>query len=412
MPNYQFGGTSYSPEDARWQDVLAKAYEKKVRPSCMCITPAPSMYISRANARYIIKRMPGSGSTHGITCDSYEAPAILSGIGEVMGTAIQEDLETGNTTLKLGFALSKVPGKLPPEPSDESKDTVKSPGTELSMLSTLQYLWSEAQFHRWSPKMDGKRNWGLIRHYLLKACEQKLAKNKPLSSLLYCPESWSQDAKERIAESRRIAFSKISESTHGKRSLMLLIGEVKSFSPSRSGVEMKIKHADIGFQMKESLYKALQKHFAPSIDLWDAHIEDGAHLIAIATFGVNQALTPEIEEISLMLTTPGWIPIEGVMEWTLVNKVHDQKRHFIKGLRFNLSKKKPLASVLLTDTENACALFIQPASPPENFSQELYEMLIKDPMDYWIWDAAHAMPDIPEPMIRQPTIISGEDSHD
>ena len=412
MASYLFGQNTYTPEDQRWQQVLSKAYEKKLRPICLCLSPGPAMYIARVNARYLIKRMPGSGSTHGITCDSYEAPAILSGIGEVMGTAIQEDTETGNTTLRLGFALSKVPGKLPPEPSDEAKDTVKSPGSELSMLSTLHYIWSEAQFHRWSPKMEGKRNWSLIRHYLLKACEQKLAKNKPLGSLLYCPEHWSIDAKERIAESRRIAFSKISESSHGKRSLMVLVGEVTTFTPSRFGVEMKIKHADTGFQMKEGLYKSLQKHFAPSLDLWDAHMEDGAHLMAIATFGVNQALTPEIEEISLMLTTPEWIPVEGVMEWNLVRKAHEQERYFIKGLRFNLPKKKPLASVLLTDTEKACALFIQPANPSEEFIQELHAMLTKDPMEHWIWDAAVAIPELPPSTLREHANTQNETLND
>lgn len=411
MASYRFGQHTYSTDDSRWQDILAKAYEQKVRPACACVSGVDAqMYIARTNGRFLIKRMPGTGQRHALACDSYEAPEILSGVGEVMGTAIVEDIDSGNTTLKLGFALSRIPGRAPPEASDEPIDSVKSESSKLSLLSTLHYLWSETHFHRWSPKMEGKRSWTLVRHYLLAAAHKILIKNKVLSDLLYCPEHWSINAKDRIAESRRLLFQKVAGANHGKRSLLMLIGEVKSFSPSRFGIELKIKHADIGFQMKEAVYQKLQKHFADTFALWEAHADEGAHLITIFTFGVNTALTPEVEEISLMLTTPSWIPVEGASDWVLVQKALEQKRYFVKGLRFNLSAKKPLASMVLTDVEKACALFIQPANPPEFYSTELHELLSKDSMEYWIWDSAQAMPTLPAPTYkRNPSTLESHD---
>ena len=411
MANYRFGQHAYYTDDPRWQDILAKAYEKEVRPVCGCVTGVDAvMYIARMNGRYLIKRMPGSGSHHALTCDSYEAPEILSGVGEVMGTAIIEDVSSGNTTLKLGFALSRVPGRAPPETSDELKSSVKSESSKLSLLSTLHFLWSETHFHRWSPKMEGKRSWTLVRHYLLATSSKILIKNKRLSDLLYCPEHWSIGAKDRIAESRRLLFDQVASTNNGKKSLLMLVGEVKSFSPSRFGIEMKIKHADVGFQMKEGVYQKLQKNFSSILALWDAHCEEGAHLIAILTFGVNLALTPEVEEISLMLTAPSWIPVEGVTDWVLAQKAQEQKRYFVKGLRFNLPLKKPLASMVLTDTEKACALFIQPANPSDLYISELQELVSKDPMEYWIWDSAQAMPDLPTPTFRR--ISPSQESHD
>ena len=75
------------------------------------------MYVSKVSGHFQIKRMPESGADHSADCDSYEPPAELSGLGEVMGHAIKEDVEQGMTMLKLDFALNKIAGRAPPAPS-------------------------------------------------------------------------------------------------------------------------------------------------------------------------------------------------------------------------------------------------------------------------------------------------------
>jgi len=47
------------------------------------------MYIAKVGNRYIVKRMPDTGQLHSPDCDSYEPPAELSGLGEVLGSAIK-----------------------------------------------------------------------------------------------------------------------------------------------------------------------------------------------------------------------------------------------------------------------------------------------------------------------------------
>src|SRR6185295_12858265 len=62
-----------------------------------------SMYVARVAGQFIPKRMPGTGAQHDPGCESYEAPPELSGFGDVVGRAIQEDTDTGVTLVKLGF---------------------------------------------------------------------------------------------------------------------------------------------------------------------------------------------------------------------------------------------------------------------------------------------------------------------
>ena len=54
-----------------------------------------------SKGKYVMKRMPNSGSTHRPDCAAYEPPAELSGLGEILGTAIQENIKEGTTTLNL-----------------------------------------------------------------------------------------------------------------------------------------------------------------------------------------------------------------------------------------------------------------------------------------------------------------------
>ena len=77
-----------SPE---FRALLPHAYEERLRPMCMCREPAVAMYIARMDDQYLVKRMPLSGREHDPACPSYEPPYELSGLGPLIGSAIQID---------------------------------------------------------------------------------------------------------------------------------------------------------------------------------------------------------------------------------------------------------------------------------------------------------------------------------
>lgn len=93
MGHYRIGTQSLGSEDPALQGWLAHAYAGKIRPLCLCRSPAAEMYIAKVSGHFVLKRMPNSGGAHAPSCDAYEPPPELSGLGQLMGSAIQEDAE-------------------------------------------------------------------------------------------------------------------------------------------------------------------------------------------------------------------------------------------------------------------------------------------------------------------------------
>ena len=78
-------------EESLLQAALSNSYQAKSRPLCLCAEPGVPMYIARAHGKYLIKRMPNSGAQHQPDCEAYDPPPELSGLGQVMGSAIKEN---------------------------------------------------------------------------------------------------------------------------------------------------------------------------------------------------------------------------------------------------------------------------------------------------------------------------------
>ena len=202
MQAFRFHHEVFGVDDPRLSAALTAAHGTKLRPLCTCRSAGVPMYVARSGDHYIIKRMPNSGSQHHLDCDSYEPPGELSGLGEVSGSAIQEDIESGLTALKLDFSLSKAGGRKSPVASGIEPESVRTDGAKLTLRGALHYLWDEAGLSRWSPAMAGKRSWFVVRKHLLQAAENKTTKGAALGSLLFIPETFSVDRKDELLQRR------------------------------------------------------------------------------------------------------------------------------------------------------------------------------------------------------------------
>lgn len=318
----------------------------------MCQLESVEMYVARLGEGYIVKRMPDTGSHHAPDCPSYEPPAEFSGLGQVLGSAITEDPATGETTLKLDFPLTKMPGRSTIPPTGGVSDSASSTGTRLSLRGLLHYLWDQAELTRWHPGFAGKRTWATVRRHLLHAAEHKLTRGAALRARLYVPEPFSIDERDAI-NARRLAQWQTAVCATGKlQQLLLLICEVKEIVPARHGFKAIVKHLpDQAFAIDEQLYRRLGRRFEVELALWGA--SDDIHLVMIATFGVSSAGVPAIHELSLMPATAQWLPIENSFEHHLVGQLVADRRSFIKGIRYNLQGDRSLATAVLTDTGDA-----------------------------------------------------------
>ena len=408
MSFYRITGHNVKSEDAGFEALIATLHSAKERPLCLCREPGIEMYVSKINNHYILKRMPNSGEAHSPACDSYEPPPELSGLGQVMGTAIEEDLTGGATLLKLDFSLSKSGHRTMPAPSGKESDTVLSNGNKLTLRGVLHYLWGEARFNHWSPAMQNKRNWFVIRKYLLHAAENKTAKGLAMADLLYIPENFDPEQKGAIVQRRQTHLMRIAAPEKGTRHLMVLVGEVKEIGKSRYGMKVLIKHLpDFLFQLNDDLHMRLIRRFDSELSLWDT--QAGSHLMMIATFGVTSVGVAYLEEVALMVVNENWIPYENVYDHLLIDALTKQRRRFIKGMRYNMPQSRPLAAAVLTDMEATLhALYITPIGASQEFVGEQNELINESEMPSWIWDAtAGGMPDFPRVHVNtQPSIIN------
>lgn len=394
---YRIAGGAVKSEDSHFPELLASAYAVKERPLCLCREPGIEMYLSKVAGKIVIKRMPNTGGDHAAACESYEPPPELSGLGQVMGSAILEDPDNGQTALKLDFSLTKSPNRAAPIPSGAEADVVKTDGNKLSLRGMLHYLWEEAGFNKWSPSMQGKRSWYVIRKFLMLAAEDKIAKGASLGDILYIPESFNLDKQDEIAQRRIAQMSKVATPQNGTRRLMLLIGEVKEIGQSRYGYKIVLKHLpDCPFMLNEDLHKRIKKRFEVELGLWDA-LED-TRLIIIGTFGVGSTGIPTLEEVALMSVTDAWLPIDHTFDKSLVDAMVKDKRRFIKGLRYNLPTARPLACMVASDTQpNPTALYVIPPSASDDYVNAVAELIANSKMASWEWRAgAVTMPALPK----------------
>lgn len=396
MSAYQIAGRTINDGDPQFPEIIAAVHGQKHRPLCLCREPHPEMYIAKLGARYILKRMPNTGSAHGPACDSFEAPPELSGLGAVL-SAIHENIEEATTSLKLGFSLTKVPGRSAPVPSGIEPETAKTSGGKLGLRSTLHYLWEQAGFSRWTPSMAGKRSWTVIRKYLLQAAENKLAKGAPLHELLYIPEPFFLQHKDEIVHRRLAHLHRVlTRLPGGPQHLMLLIAEMKQIVPARFGHKLVAKQLpDCPLMVSDELHNRILKVFENDLSLWNA--TEGSHLMLIGTFGAGPTGILSLQEVAFMTCNQDWIPIENTYEDRLVTALSKSGRRFVKGLRYQLASNRPLASVVLSDTEPlpvACYV-ISPGSSAE-YEADLARLINESKLGSWCWHTdAEEMPGFP-----------------
>ena len=177
---------------------------------------------------------------------------------------------------------------------------------------------------------------------------------------------------------------------------MILVAEVKELCPARYGFKLLGKQApDFPLMLDQGVYQRLNRRFEDELALWEA--TEGSHLMAIATFSVGTSGVASIEEIALMITTENWITFADLQEKLLISVLTEQSRRFVKGMRYNLSTTRPLASLVLTDTQpSPTAMYIVPVGSNDQFEHAVQELAQASSYANWIWNAStQAMPTIP-----------------
>ncbi len=366
----------------------------------MCMDPGLAMYIAQVEDQYLVKRMPLTGGGHDPACPSYEPPDELSGLGVLMGSAIQVDPESGLSALKLGFSLSKVGARTTPVAvaGAGGADSVAGEAKKLTLRSLLHYLWHQAELTSWTSRWAGKRHWWNIRWHLLEAARQMTVKGGTLSDVLFVPESFRATDKAAIEQRRAEALAPALPPKSGPRKLMILLGEVKDILPTRTGHRLIVKHMpDFLFMLDEEFHRRLRTRFENELMLWGA--DEASHLMAIGTFGLTPTGLARIEEMALMVVSENWIPYDSVHEKKLIDALAKLNTRSVKGLRYSLLAERPSAAAMLQRQSRPLALYIIPPTVDRDYEEALEELIASRPeVDAWTWRVADG--EMPLLMVR------------
>lgn len=393
---YLFRDYQSSPEAPNWQQVLGRAHAAKVRGECLCKGPGaqrPQLYIARVPEGFAIKRMPFTGPDHAASCEHYSAPPELSGFGQVDGAAIREDVDAGTTTLSLAFPLSKGAARTVTTPGEAVEhESVRSDGTKLTLRALLHYLYDEADLTRWTPAMNGRRGWGVIRREILKAASSKKTKGFDLAEVLFMPEPWREDDIQGIQARHTERLSRLAK-IRGSR--MIVIAPFKDLEPSRFGKQLRLRHLpEHPILAADDLADALKGRFKEQLEL--ANNYQDSQLLFAGTISRSGSGVLNMETGMLANVNHNWLPFETTAEHELLEALMPSRR-FVKGLRYNLNHDKPLACAVLQDTApKETALYIAHADASGDYASELAELMEKSPLASWRWDADVAgMPALP-----------------
>lgn len=375
-------GITIARDSDNFGNLLASAHARKQRPLCMCTTPPVPMSIARlSDSLFILKRMPLSGMNHHPSCDSYEPPQEMSGRGALSNNVISEDMATGVTLVKIDFPLTKTSRKAPDNKGEATaKTSVHADPAKMSIRGLLHYLYEEANFNRWSPKMSGKRNWYVIQKYLRNAAANVACKKVPLADALYIPEPFSPNHADEIAGKFRNFCGKLREND-GKQRFGMLIGEVKRFEPARFGQKMLVKHMPASpLYIDDGLMNRTQKAFERELAFFAE--DESIHLLCICTFAISASMHPHIEHLSLMTVDEQWLPFDQDEDKKLVQTYVAKQQSFIKPLRYNLAPDSILAALIHTANDtDPVAIYTPPLGADEHYMAELERIRSESSME-------------------------------
>ena len=124
--------------DPGFAAMLARAHASHSPALCLCRSDRElPLYVTRRQSGFVLARWPGSGAQHDISCDHYDAPDDLTGLGQVQGNAVKDDPETGDVHLKLAFPLKRGAARSAPAAITNDTPALKHNGRKLSMRGLL-----------------------------------------------------------------------------------------------------------------------------------------------------------------------------------------------------------------------------------------------------------------------------------
>jgi hypothetical protein len=296
------------------------------------------------------------------------------------------------------FPLARIQGRAIPHGESMPPSEISVPRRRMSLRAVMHYLFERAGFNRWYPAMVGKRSQAVIHKYLMEAAADIETKGVRLSDRLYVPEQFNEERKEEIAKRRRKKLSiLLSPESDMQFRMVLVLGEFKGAEISTFGRKVWIKHMpDAPLFIDNKAWERIERAYRDIFEARGADTKAKLRVVICALVYAKREHMYQIDTASLMLTTENWVPLDGLQDLDLIQVLTEQKRRFMKPLRYDARSAAPFSNVLLLDT-------VTPPTPLHVISEFMdskdrtaKEKAIKISGDEtWVWYTAKEMPALP-----------------
>ena len=276
---------------------------------------------------------------------------------------------------------------------------INAPRHRMSLRAVMHFLFERAGFNRWYPAMEGKRTQGVMHKYLLEAADGIQIKGVTLSERLYVPEQFHEEQKGEIAERRRRKLAVLqSPGDDVQFKMALVLGEYKREEASPLGRKVWLRHMpDTPLFIDAKAWKRIERAYGSLLEARDADTTTKPRVVMCALIYAKREHIYQIDAVSFMLTTEHWIPIEGVYEVDLIQALTDQKRRFVKPLRYDARSAAAFPNVLLLDTGAApTPLHVLSASMDAKDRATKEKAAKAQGESTWLWSTDKPIPRLPE----------------
>lgn len=387
-----------------WKSVLQQNYGKATV-TCSCSGTGNKRLSIRCRAdadTYHLARFPGTGPHHATDCVYWHADPASSGLGAYQQGVVHET-DDGEWRIRLRHGLQRrTPGQADDEdaPAQAAQPSPGGRGAKqpsMKLLGLLHFVWTQAGFNRWSPKMAGKRNLGIVHHHLLDASNSILTGRNRLSRFLLVATPQANSAQAKHNRSTAEAASKQS------RRLVVIAPLARHQEKAEGGATLPIAsfHGIPHLAVTPLIWSDLNQRFGAELNAW----RKGARTIAVFQTDVpdlvNGIMRAAVLDIALMRVTSEWIPVDSTYEAQAADWLVAQGRRFEKPLRFDADSEHTFPDFWLADAGRDFPMEVWGRSDPDYLRHRADKVQYYDAKydvgGWWSWDASvgQAFPALP-----------------
>lgn len=336
--------------DPEWQEIMAKMAVSHERAFCMCSSRAPELYVTRRGALLFLARIPGTGQVHHPACPSFDI----------------EDADNvtteGRTIVSPGFPLwqSTSNKRVASAPSTGNEPALSQNEPVVDLVDLLQRLWRKAEFNRWQPRMQGRRNWNVIRRHILEASATFSLGSTALEECLFLPPFFERaKATEHQTESTKQLDTICSH--HGdKAKLGLVMGVAKSFGQSKYGHSVQLLHLpEITFYLRPTVTSRLRAKNIFAMTALASGLRD-CHVLTMLLVEKTAQGYFNVVDAGFMRTTNEYVPVWSVFEEDVIARLVAEQRSFLRPLPVSSAQKQGPVLYLTDAGASVVAIHINP----------------------------------------------------